>query len=223
MPLLPIRLSLLAALLGGSLLLFLAGCDEETLGPQTRGSIQGVVQDADPNAPIDQANVTTSPPTQSVLTSDSGTFSLPDIPTGNYSVEATKTGYDARAVQVSVQENQTAGATLLLERGDDFGEPSDSLTVEVTNWFNDRINRDSTGADSIFADVEYSARNVGDVRIQAYEVYFEIETGQGVFSREVGGDSLASGQRDLGGFRRLVQAEATAVRVADVYWEASAD
>jgi hypothetical protein len=223
MPLLPIRLSLLAALLGGSLLLFLAGCDEETLGPQTRGSIQGVVQDADTNAPIAQANVTTSPPTQSVLTNDDGTFSLPDIPTGNYSVEATKTGYDARAVQVSVQENQTAGATLLLERGDDFGEPSDSLAVEVTNWFNDRINRDSTGTDSIFADVEYSARNVGDVRIQAYEVYFEIETGQGVFSREVGGDSLASGQRDLGGFRRLVQAEATAVRVADVYWEASAD
>jgi hypothetical protein len=57
MPLLPIRLSLLAALLGGSLLLFLAGCDEETLGPQTRGSIQGVVQDADTNAPIAQANV----------------------------------------------------------------------------------------------------------------------------------------------------------------------
>jgi hypothetical protein len=223
MPFSFLRSPLLAALLGGSLLLFLPGCDEETLGPQTRGSIQGVVQDADPNAPIDQANVTTSPPTQSVLTSDSGTFSLPDIPTGNYSVEATKTGYDARAVQVSVQENQTAGATLLLERGDDFGEPSDSLTVEVTNWFNDRINRDSTGADSIFADVEYSARNVGDVRIQAYEVYFEIETGQGVFSREVGGDSLASGHRDLGGFRRLVQAEATAVRVADVYWEASAD
>ena len=133
MPFSFLRSPLLAALLGGSLLLFLPGCDEETLGPQTRGSIQGVVQDADPNAPIAQANVTTSPPTQSVLTSDSGTFSLPDIPTCNYSVEATKTGYDARAVQVSVQENQTAGATLLLERGDDFGEPSDSLAVEVTN------------------------------------------------------------------------------------------
>ncbi len=223
MPFSFLRSPLLAALLSSSLLLFVAGCDEETLGPQTRGTVQGVVQDAETNAPIAQANVTTSPPTQSVLTKEDGTFSLPDIPTGNYSVEATKTGYDARAVQVNVQENQTASATLLLERGDDFGEPSDSLAVEVTNWFNDRINRDSTGADSIFADVEYSARNVGDMRIRAYEVYFEIETGQGVFSREVGGDSLASGQRDLGGFRTLVRAEATAVQVTDVYWEASAD
>ena len=108
MPFSFLRSPLLTALLGGSLLLFLPGCDEETLGPQTRGSIQGVVQDADTNAPIAQANVTTSPPTQSVLTNDDGTFSLPDIPTGNYSVEATKTSYDARAVQVSVQENSPA-------------------------------------------------------------------------------------------------------------------
>ncbi len=206
-----------------SLVVAVAACDEETIGPQTRGSVQGVVQDAETNAPITRANVTTSPPTQSVLTSDSGTFALPDIPTGNYSIEANKTGYDARAVQVNVQENQTASATILLERGDDFGEQSDSLAAEVTNWFNDRVNRDSTGPDSIFADVEFSARNAGDVRIRGYEVYFEINTAEGTFSQEVSGDSLDTGQRDIGGFRKYIPAEAQNVRVQDVYWEANSD
>lgn len=203
------------------LMLVVAGCDEETIGPQTQGTLEGVVQDAETNEPIAQANVTTSPPTQSVLTNEDGAFEIADIPTGNYSIEATKTNYQSRAVQVSVQENQTTSATLLLEREDDFGSDTDSLTAEVTNWFNDRVNRDSSGADSIFADVEYSAENAGDVRIQDYEVYFKIDTAEGTFSQEVSGDSLDTGQRDVGGFRKYITAEAEDVRVEDVYWSPS--
>lgn len=206
-----------------SLMLVVAGCDEETLGPETRGTLEGVVQDAETNDPIAQANVTTSPPTQSVLTSEDGTFEITDIPTGDYSIEATKTDYQSRAVQVSVQENQTTSATLLLEREDNFSSESDSLAAEVTNWFNDRVNRDSTGADSIFADVEYGAENVGDVRIQDYEVYFEIDTAEGTFSQEVSGDSLDTGQRDVGGFRKYIPAEAQGVQVEDVYWTTDSD
>jgi hypothetical protein len=206
-----------------SLVLLVAGCDEETLGPQTRGTLTGVVQDAETNDPIAQANVTTSPPTQSVLTGEDGTFEIEDVSTGNYSVEASKSGYNSRAVEVKVQENQTTSVTLLLERGGDFGSKNDSLAAQVTNWFTDRVNRDSTGADSLFADVEYSARNVGDVRIQGYEVYFEIDTAEGTFSQEVSGDSLDTEQRDIGGFRKSLPVEAQAVRVEDVYWEASSD
>jgi hypothetical protein len=211
------------ALLLLSVLLLVAGCDEETLGPETRGTLTGVVQDAETNDPIAQANVTTAPPTQSVLTGEDGSFEIADIPTGNYSIEATKTKYNSRAVEVRVQENQTTSATLLLERSEDATEKSDSLTAEVTNWFNDRVNRDSSGADSVFADVEYSARNAGDTRIQAYEVYFEIDTAEGTFSQEVSGDSLDTGQRDVGGFRKYIPAEAQAVRVEDVYWEPRSD
>jgi hypothetical protein len=204
-------------------MLLVTACDEETIGPQTRGSLEGVVQDAETNDPIAQANVTTSPPTQSVLTKGDGSFTLTDIPTGNYSVEASKTKYEARSVQVRVQENQTTSATLLLEQGEDFTEKTDSLAAQVTNWYNDRINRDSSGADSIFADIEYSTRNVGEVSIRGYELYFEISTAEGSFSREVGGDSLDTGQRDVGGFRKYITAEAEDVRIEDVYWEPSED
>ena len=205
------------------LVLLVAGCDDETLGPESRGTIAGVVQDAETNEPVAQANVTTSPPTQSVLTGEDGSFEITDVSTGSYSIQASKTDYESRSVQVSVQENQTTSATLLLERTDAFSSDTDSLTAEVTNWFNDRVNRDSSGTDSIFADVEYSARNVGDVRIQNYEVYFEIDTSEGTFSQEVQGDSLDMGQRDIEGFRKYIPTEAQDVRVNEVYWETTSD
>ena len=205
------------------LALSIAGCDDETLGPETRGTIEGVVQDAETSTPLARANVTTSPPTQSVLTDEDGSFTLDDIPTGNYSVSASKANFESRAVEVSVQANQTTSATLLLEQSEDADAENDSLTAQVTNWFNDRINRDSTGSDSIFADVEYSARNVGDVEIRGYEVYFEIETAEGTFSQEVSGDSLDTGQRDVGGFRKFLPEEAQNVRVDGVYWEVDSD
>lgn len=209
-------------LASGLLVLFLVlvgvGCDEETLGPQRQGSIEGLVQDAKTNNPIANANVTTRPPTQSVLTNEEGTFAIEGVPTSDYTVNVTKSGYKSRSVQIKVQENETTTVTILLERGDDFEANTDSLTARVTNWYNDRVNRDSTGADSIFADVEYSVRNVGNKRIQEYEVYFEIETPDGTFSYEANGDTLKVRQRDIGGFRKYITAEAQEVRIVDLYW-----
>ncbi|MFP4229136.1 MAG: beta-sandwich domain-containing protein [Salinivenus sp.] len=208
-----------------SLLVALAvvGCDEETVGPETRGSIEGLVQDASTDDPIAGASITTSPATQSVLSSDDGTFSFNDVETGDYTVEVSKSDYESKSVTVSVGENQTASATVLLERSDDFGTQNDSLVAEVTNWYNDRVNRDSTGADSIFADVEYRVRNVGDVPVRQYEVYFRIDTPDGQFSFEVKGDSLDTGQQDLDGFRKYITDEAQAVEVEDLYFEANTD
>lgn len=199
--------------------LSLLGCDDETLGPETRGAIEGLVQDVETDEPIPQANVTTSPPTQSVLTNEDGTFSLEDISTGNYTIEASKAGYESRTVTVGVEEGQTVSATILLEPENASGSGADSLDASVTTWFNDGVNRDNSGPDSIFVDVEYRAVNSGPSLISKYEVYFEIGTSEGVFSYEVAGDSLNSGQRDVGGFRKYVPAEAEDVRVIDVYSE----
>lgn len=200
------------------------GCDEETVGPETRGSIEGLVQEASTNEAIANASVTTSPPTQSVLTDNSGAFSLTDIETGNYTVEVSKSGYDTRNVTVNVQENQTASATVLLERGEDFDTQDDSLTAAVANWYNDRVNRDSAGADSIFANVEYRVRNVGDVPVTTYEVYFTINTPDGSFSFEAKGDSLNAGEQDIGEFRKYItDEEAEAVEIDDLYYEPQDD
>ena len=212
-------LSLYAPLLLG-LLLLTAGCDEATLGPEARGDITGQVLDADSNAPVEQASITTSPPTQSVLTDENGEFTLTGVETGNYTVDVTKKNYDSQAVSVRVREGEVAQAIALLETSDDAGEKRDSLSAAVVDFYNDRINRDSTGADSVFVTAQYRAQNVGDRTITAYELYFRIETDAQTFSEEVTGDTLDAGQADLGDLRTYVRSsDAERVEITDVYVE----
>jgi hypothetical protein len=207
---------LLALLLG--VVLVLTGCDDETLGPNARGDIDGEVRDAETGEPIAQASISTSPPTQSVLTDDDGSFNLTGVETGNYTIDISKDGYASKAVTVRVNENEVAEATALLERSDDFGTDGDSLRTQVIDFYNDRVNRDSTGADSVFVTAEYQAENVGEVTITDYEIYFRIETAAGTFSREEQGDTLQVGQSDIGDFRTYVQHdEAEAVEITGTY------
>ncbi len=211
------RSFLLAALLlvAGALV----GCDDETVGPETRGTLTGTVESAETSAPIPRANVTTGPPTQSVLTGEDGTFSLDNIPTGNYTVTATKNDFGSRSVTVRVEEGQTSNASILLEP--ENGAEADSLSAEVTSWVNDPINRDSTGADSVFVDVEYRAENVGEGTISRYKVFFDIETSEGSSQFEIEGDSLLEGEADLGGYRKYVRSDAQSVEVSDTFVESA--
>lgn len=196
------------------------GCDEETLGPETTGEIEGHVAETETEASVARANVTTRPPTQSVLTDDEGNFLFTEVPTGNYTVKVTKSNYESQQVSVNVKEGQTATASILLERAEGTGESADSLEVEVVNWTNERVNRDSTGADSVFAEVEYDVRNSGDVSVNYYELYFTIETDADRFSAEVQGDSLDVNQRDVGNFRKYVRQDpAHSVSLEDTYVE----
>jgi len=213
-----------SARLAGILLLMiclpLIGCDDQTLGPQKQGTIRGDVRDAESNAPVEGANVTTSPPTQSVLTDEDGMFEFTNVETGSYSVSVTKDGYRERSVSVQVQEGDVSDAAIVLQRSDSFGGEDDSLTAEVTSWFNDRINRDGSGPDSVFVEIEYRARNPGDLLLTRYEVYFSIEAPENTFSYEVHGDSLASGETDIGTFRKYIRdGDADRVFVDGVYVE----
>lgn len=198
------------------------GCDEETLGPDSRGSIEGTVLNTENDAPIPRVNVTTSPPTQSVLTGTNGRFAIKNVETGNYTLEASKTDFEPRTVAVNVQRGDTSQATILLERSDDAGPSADSLRVTVTNFYNEVVNRDNTGADSVFVHAEYEAENVGSTTITAYEVYFEIETDKSTFSLEDGGDTLKTGQSDVRRIRKYTTDErGTDVRVSGTYVESN--
>ncbi|WP_233992808.1 carboxypeptidase-like regulatory domain-containing protein [Salinibacter altiplanensis] len=196
----------------------LLGCDDETVGPDERGNLVGTVLNAETDAPVAQANVTTSPPTQSILTDDDGRFAVDGVEAGSYSVTATKSDFESRSVSVQVREGEPTDATILL-RPEDGATGSDSLTATVTNWFNDRINRDSTGPDSIFAEVQYRAENAGDVRIGRYELTVEIETAEDSVLSQAQADSLAVGEVDVGSVRRLVQSEAQTVTLGDIFFE----
>jgi hypothetical protein len=197
----------------------LLGCDDETVGPDERGDLVGTVLNAETDAPVAGANVTTSPPTQSILTDDDGRFTIDGVEAGSYSVTATESDFESRSVSVQVREGEPTDATVLLTP-EDGTTGNDSLAASVTNWFNDRVNRDSTGQDSIFVEVEYRAENAGDVRIRRYELTFEIETAEdGVFSAQAEADSLAVGEVDVGSVRRFVQSEGQAVTIEDIFFE----
>jgi hypothetical protein len=206
--------------IGAVLLGITMGCDDETLGPQTRGTIDGQVLDATSQEPVANANVTTSPPTRSVLTGDNGQFTLENVPTGNYTVDAVKDGFETGSTTINVEADETTEATILLERSDDFGGQTDSLAVELIDWYNTTVNRDSTGRDSVFTTVEYEARNAGETTITSYEIAFRIVTDANTFAQEEVGDTLTTGEFDVGRFERYVrQSPATEVRVVDTFIE----
>jgi TolB protein len=97
-------------------LLLLSGCKEDTIEPAGYGSIAGLVTDAETSLPIGGAAITTNPPTNAIVNGSLGTFMLSNVPAGNYTISVQKTGYSKSVVNVAVIEDQTASATIQLQK-----------------------------------------------------------------------------------------------------------
>ena len=96
--------------------LLLNACDEDNFEPELFGSISGIVLDAETSAPIEGASITTGPPTNAIVSGSEGMFKLENITIDEYTITAKKTGYKTGSVNISVREDETANATLLLEK-----------------------------------------------------------------------------------------------------------
>ena len=55
-------------------ILLISACQEDTITPQTFGTISGEVVRADDFAPIEQASISSTPTTSSIITDASGRF-----------------------------------------------------------------------------------------------------------------------------------------------------
>jgi hypothetical protein len=102
--------------IGVLLLVTAAGCKDASVDPVLFGEITGTVRYADTGTVVEGAQVTTSPPTNSLVTGDSGTFRFEDVETGNYTITVSKTDYSTSSTTVSVRRNQTTQAEILLRR-----------------------------------------------------------------------------------------------------------
>jgi len=205
--------SVLIALASATLLLLASGCEDSSLGPAQRGSIDGRVQDFETDAALSGVNITTSPPTSALVTDGEGRFSLDNVEVGNYTISARKSGYDPNQVTVAVRADETTQAIIFLEPGSESAATDDTIGVTVTNWANRPLQ-----PDSVFVDVEYRVQNVGDTDIDAYEVYFRIQTSGDAFYHEAQGDSLAAGQVDVAGFSKYVRDQSATEVAVDDYW-----
>lgn len=112
------------------LLLFLsvflfASCEKDAIDLETFGSIEGFVLNSETDQPLSNVSVTTTPPTNSILTSPDGTFRFDEIPSGSYSIQVRKAGFQSNSVSVTVREEQTAIANIPLSPEEEEEETSD--------------------------------------------------------------------------------------------------
>lgn len=95
--------------------LLLIGCREETIEPETFGSVFGeVIEEGGSNLGVLDAKVTTNPPTSSVLTDNLGRFSFEDIETGTYTIRVEKDGYTTELETVTVNDNNPTNVVITL-------------------------------------------------------------------------------------------------------------
>jgi len=106
-----------------SFLVLFSACKEDTVEPIYYGNISGTVLDADDETPIQGVAITTTPPTNSLITDDQGKFVLTTLTTGTYTISAVKSGYNKTTANVLVEKNKTTEAVILLSIKDDEKAP----------------------------------------------------------------------------------------------------
>ncbi len=95
-------------------------CNENTVSPTLYGSISGIVYAPDGKTPVAGASVTTNPPSSAIATGADGTFKISNIPVGNYTVSASRSGYTETSVSVAVTSGGTAQAVIFLSTGSNY-------------------------------------------------------------------------------------------------------
>jgi hypothetical protein len=195
----------------------LSSCAKDTIEPETLGNIGGLVIDGETEEGIGTVNITTTPATEAIFTQEDGAFSIDNIPTGNYTVQARKTGYNSSSVSVAVREGTVATAFISLspeEEDPDSSVTMDQFSAGITSWFNE------VDGDTTHVSINYLVENNSDSgTISNYEVYFQVETDSGVsFYFDIAGENLQAGQNRSGNFRGYIRDnEATEVTINDVW------
>ncbi|MDZ7691756.1 MAG: carboxypeptidase-like regulatory domain-containing protein [Balneolaceae bacterium] len=198
-------------LLLSSISLLILSCSKETITPELYGSIDGRVLASKTDEGLGGVNITTSPATNSIITNSNGSFSLNEVPTGNYSINAEKSGYSSSSVSVKVREDRKASAQIYMKQVERNNKKY--LSAEVTSW-NARAKNDST-----FVEVEFMVQNTSsETDIGTYEIYFEIFTDGPEFYYEVRDSSLSAGERNIQNFEKFIRNnKVDSVQISDTY------
>ncbi len=183
------------------MLVALVSCDKPTLGPELKGNITGIVKDYDSDKPIANVNITTSPPSSSVVTASDGRYQLGDLGTGNYTVSASKSGYEANSVTINVQAGQATQAVIFLKSKEKSSSAGNyPLDIKVINWANRVVTKDS-----IYVDVQYKVDNIGGNDVSSYNIYFRIPAGSELFEHEESGTDLKASQTNIKEFSQYLR------------------
>jgi len=197
--------------------LLMISCAKTNVEVEEFGDISGLVIDSETEEGVRNVNITTTPPSSSILTNNDGSFEIIGVPAGGYTVQARKPGFINNSVSVSVNDNDVTSARIFLEPEEEELPPeANVIEVEVTSWFN------AISGDSSFVEVEYSVTNVSErTDASEYQVVFEIITSNETFFFDANGTDLKQGQKDVENFRKFIRNEtATEVLINDTWFEA---
>jgi Tol biopolymer transport system component len=86
---------------------FINACSEDTIDDASVGVIKGKVVLEGSNTPVPNAKISTNPATSEVFSNEDGNFIIPDVPVGDYSVQAQKDSLVAAFEGASVKANAT--------------------------------------------------------------------------------------------------------------------
>ena len=193
-----------------------ASCSKTNLEPEEFGDIEGLIINSETEEGIENVNISTTPPSSSILTGSDGSFQINNLPTGGYTIQARKPGFKNNSVSIAVRAEDVTTARIFLEPVEEEEDPPAEETVisaEVTSWFN------SLSGDSSFVEVEYSVANVSERTDAAeFQVIFEIQTSGDTFFFDLDGTDLKQGQRDIGDFRKFIRSESASDVVVSETW-----
>ncbi len=160
-------------------IIFLSSCKEDTIQPELYGSISGIVMDQDASSAIEGASITTSPPTSAILTGNDGKFSIEDIPVGNYTITAQKSGYKKASVSVNVRENASAQAAIFLE--------VDNGTNSAPNPPSDPAPGNEASGQPVSLNLSWSASDPDEGDTLSYTVYLykSGSANQGIIAEDI--------------------------------------
>lgn len=105
------KFQIIMALVLSLSLLTAVGCGTKST---LRGSIVGTVVDSQTGIGVSGATVVTSPSTSSVITDINGSFNIPDVEAGVYTLTAHASDFNSNSLTVSVDSGASANTNIVL-------------------------------------------------------------------------------------------------------------
>ncbi|MCL5028183.1 MAG: carboxypeptidase-like regulatory domain-containing protein [Bacteroidetes bacterium] len=137
------------------ILFIIPSCSENTVEPILYGNLSGVVLSPDGKTKISGASVTTSPPSNAIITNGDGEFKIENVPVGNYVVTANKSGYSKGSVSIAINNSETTDAVIFLNINSDYTSPgmpeyyapadqAENQPLSITlSWYNQSSSKNS--------------------------------------------------------------------------------
>ncbi|MBQ4915366.1 carboxypeptidase regulatory-like domain-containing protein [Maribacter sp. MMG018] len=93
----------------------LVSCEEDTIGDEAFGTLEGKVVSNSFNIPLENVKITTNPSSTTVFTDKDGNFIIEDISIGDYSVQADKDDFETSFEPSTIYSNKTTTVVFELD------------------------------------------------------------------------------------------------------------